>query len=286
MRIFLTGATGYIGGEVARALRHAGHEIGALARPDSDTGNLRDLGVVTVSGDLTSLPSLRDQLENYDAFVHMAASADHRQETDRVAVETFAAIDRPFVYTSGVWVLGNTDSAHEGSPVNPLQIVAWRPAHEERVLGTGGAVVRPGCVYGGRQSLLGQWFAAAEQNAPLQIVGDGANRWAMVDIRELAGLYVRAIEQRAKGVLHAIDDSHDTLEAMARAIAPNGTIEKVPLEVARTAMGPFVDALAVDQVISSTETRQKLGWAPRRTFMSSVADQWNEWRTGTRSAVR
>ncbi len=286
MRIFLTGATGYIGGEVANALRRNGHEVGALVRPESDTGALRELGVVLISGDLSSLPSLAEQLESYDAFVHAAFSATDRADADRVAVETFAAIDRHFVYTSGVWVLGNTDSASEGSPVNPLPLVAWRPAHEERVLGTGGAVVRPGCVYGGRQSLLGAWFAAAEQNAPLQIVGDGTNRWAMVDVRELADLYVRAVEQRAKGVLHGIDDSHETLETMARAIAPNGTVEKLPLEIARTAMGPFADALAVDQVIASTETRQKLGWSPRRTFLSSIADQWNEWRTGTRAATR
>src|SRR5687768_4834048 len=281
MRVFITGATGYIGGEVARALRGAGHEVAALVRPESDTGNLRDLGVLLIAGDLFSLPSLSDQLESYDAFVHTAFSATERGDADRVAVETFAAIDRHFVYTSGVWVLGNTESADEGSPVNPLPLVAWRPAHEERVLGTGGAVLRPGCVYGGKQSLLGAWFAAAEQNKPLQIVGDGTSRWAMVDLRELADLYVRAVEQKAKGVLHGIDDSHETLETMARAIAPDGTIEKLPLDLARTAMGPFADALAVDQVISSTETRQKLGWSPRRTFLSSVADQWNEWRSGS-----
>lgn len=286
MRVFLTGATGYIGGEVAAALRNAGHEIGALVRPESDTGALRELGAVLFSGELTSLPSLAQQIEGYDAFVHAAAAATDRADADRIAVETFAAIDRPFVYTSGVWVLGNTDSAEEGSPVNPLPIVAWRPAHEERVLGTGGAVLRPGCVYGGKQGLLGAWFAAGELKKPLQIVGDGTNRWAMVDVRELADLYVRAVEQQARGVLHGIDDSHETLEAMARAIAPDAPIEKLPLELARTAMGPFADALAVDQVISSTETRQKLGWSPRRTFLNSVGDQWNEWRTGTRSAAR
>ena len=110
------------------------------------------------------------------------------------------------------------------------------------------------------------------------------NRWAMVDLRDLADVYVRAVERKARGVLHGIDDSHDTLVGMARAIAPNGTIEKTPLEIARTAMGPFADALAVDQVISSAETREKLGWSPRRTFVSSVADQWNEWRSGSSRA--
>lgn len=283
MRVFLTGATGYIGSAVARALS-ARHEVGALVRPDAETRQLRDLGIFIVAGDLQSLPSLREQLESYDAFVHAAFSQQERGDADRIAVDVFTALGKTFVYTSGVWVLGNTGRAHEGSPVNPLPLVAWRPAHEERVLGAGGAVIRPGCVYGGKQSLLADWFAAAEQNRPLQIVADGTQRWAMVDQQELADLYVRAVEQKARGVLHGIDDSHDPLEACARAVAPNGTIEKIPLEIARTAMGPFADALAVDQVIASDETRAKLGWAPRRTFLSSVAEQWQEWRE-TRAAT-
>ena len=274
MRIFLTGATGYIGSAVARALT-ADHEVAALVRPDAETRHLRDLGILIVSGDLHSLPSLRDQLASYDAFVHTAFAP----KDDHFAVDAFTALPGHFVYTSGCWMLGNTQSAHEGSPVNPLEISAWRAVQEERVLGSGGAVLRPGCVYGGRQSLLRDWFIATEQSRGLQIVGDGAQRWAMVDLHELADLYVRAVEQQSTGVLHGIDDSHDTLEASARAVAPDADVEKIPLELARTAMGNFADALAVDQVISSAETREKTGWTPRRTFVSSVADQWREWRS-------
>jgi nucleoside-diphosphate-sugar epimerase len=284
MRLFLTGATGYIGGEVAKALRRSAFEVAALVRPDSEAGQLRELGVVLIAGDLKSLPSI--PLDGYDAFVHTASAATDREEADRIAVDTFTATGKPLVYTSGVWVLGNTERAHEGSPVNPLPLVAWRPAHEERVLGSGGAVIRPGCVYGGRQSLLADWFAAAEQNRPLQLVGDGTQRWAMVDLHDLGELYLRVIQQQARGVLHGIDDSHDSLEACARAIAPNGTIEKIPLELARTAMGPFADALAVDQVISSAETRQKLGWQPRRTFIGSVEEQRAEFVLSSRARER
>lgn len=283
MRVFLTGATGYIGSEVARALHDANHEVSALVRPDAETRHLRDLGVGLVSGDLHSLPSLRGQLAGFDAVVHAAAAANDRADADRIAVETFAALGVHFVYTSGCWTLGNTDSSHEGSPVNPLPLVAWRPAHEERVLGTGGAVLRPGCVYGGKQGLCAGWFAAAEQHRGIQLVGDGTNRWAMVDLHDLGDLYVRAVEQGAKGVLHGIDDSHDTLETYVHAVAPNAAIEKVPLEVARMAMGPFADALAVDQVIGSGETREKTGWSPRRTFVSSVAEQWTEWKAARRT---
>lgn len=274
MRIFLTGATGYIGSAVARALS-ARHEVTALVRPDADTKALRDLGVVLVSGNLHSLPSLREQIEGNDAFVHTAFSpAD-----DHFAVDVFTALPGHVVYTSGCWMLGNTATAHEGSPVNPLAISAWRAPHEERVLGSGGAVVRPGCVYGGKQSLCADWFIAAEQNRPLRIIGDGQNRWAMVHLDELADFYLRAAEQRATGVLHAVDDSHDPVEASARAVAPDAEIEYVPLELARTALGNFADALAVDQLIASSESRQKLGWSPRRTFVSSVAEQWQAWRS-------
>lgn len=279
MRIFLTGATGYIGSSVAAQFRTSGHEVGALVRPDADTRHLRDLGVVLLSGDLEALPSLRDQLAgNYDAFVHTAQSQQNKVAADRAAVDTFTSLDGYFLFTSGVWVLGNNSDADEASDVNPLELVKWRPAHEELVLGAGGAVVRPGCVYGGRQSLLASWFVAAEQNQPLQIVGDGNNRWAMVDVGELAQLYVSAVEQRVPGMLHAIDDSDATLNECARAVAPDGTIEYTPLAAAREKLGPFADALAIDQRIASTHTRRLTGWTPRRTFINSIEEQWREWR--------
>lgn len=278
MRVFLTGATGYIGSAVASALRDAGHEVGALVRPDADSKHLRDLGAFLIAGDLDSLPALRDQLESYDAFVHTAQSRQNTVEADRTAVDTFTGLGGHFVYTSGVWVLGNTQGADESSPVNPLALVAWRPPHEELVLGAGGAVLRPGCVYGGKQSLLADWFAAATQNRPLQLVGDGTNHWAMVDLHDLTDLYVRAVTQRARGVLHGIDDTRATLDECARAVAPDGTIEHTPLDAARGNLGPFADALAVDQTIESRETRAKTGWTPRRTFTGSVEEQWSEWR--------
>jgi nucleoside-diphosphate-sugar epimerase len=279
MRVFLTGATGYIGSAVASALRNAGHEVGALVRADADSRHLRDLGAFLITGDLDSLPSLHDQLESYDAFVHTAQSRQNTAEADLAAVDTFTSLNGHFVYTSGVWVLGNTTgAADEASAVNPLSLVAWRPPHEERVLGAGGAVLRPGCVYGGKQSLLADWFAAATQDRALQIVGDGTNHWAMVHLHDLTDLYVRAVTQRTTGVLHGIDDTRATLDECARAVAPEGTIEHVPLDDARGNLGPFADALAVDQTIDSGETRTKTGWSPRRTFTSSVEEQWSEWR--------
>lgn len=283
MRVFLTGATGYIGGAVAEALTKRGHEVAALVRPDSEARHLRDRGVLIVSGDFGTLRDLRPTLWQYDAVVHTAFNMKDPVNSDNTAIEVFTSLDAFFVYTSGVWVLGAGKSDEDSKP-NSLALVAWRTGHEQRALATRrAAVIRPGCVYGGKQSLLAQWFAAAEQNQPIQIVGDGNNRWALVDIHDLADCYVRAAEQRASGIFHAVDDSHDSLNDCARAVAPKGKIEHVPAGAAREKMGPFVDALVVDQVVSSDKTRKALGWMPKRAFISSVDEQWREWRSAQKS---
>src|SRR6185369_11485722 len=84
MRVFMTGATGYIGGAVANELRHHGHEVTALVRPESESGHLRDRGVVIVAGDLDSLPSLGETLDGYDAYIHTAFAP----QLDRTAIDT------------------------------------------------------------------------------------------------------------------------------------------------------------------------------------------------------
>ncbi|HXH40057.1 MAG TPA: NAD-dependent epimerase/dehydratase family protein [Thermoanaerobaculia bacterium] len=282
MHIFITGATGYIGGAVAPALRDRGHELTALVRPETDSKRLRDLGVVIVAGDLASLPSLAGTLGGYDAFLHIAqANTPDAAALNRTALDVFTAQPGFLVYTSGVWVCGNTDNAvvDESTPPNPLPIVAWRPEQEQAALATGrSAVLRPGCVYGGRQSLCRGWFEAAEKKQPVYLVGDGNNQWAMVDLHDLADCYVPVTEHRATGIFHAVDDTNETLLGCALAAAPGSVIETIPIETARQKYGAFADALAIDQRVSSTATRRKLGWNPSREFTSSLDEQWSEFR--------
>jgi nucleoside-diphosphate-sugar epimerase len=283
LRVFLTGGTGYVGGAIAEALRERGHDVAALARPESDAGHLRDLGAVVIAGDLDSLPS-SETLAQYDTIIHAAQSNTRTGELAHKALDAFSAQRAHLIWTSGVWVLGNTTNANERSPVNPLEIVAWRPETEQRALAANGCVLRPGCVYGGKQSLFRDWFAAVEQGRPIQIVGDGRNHWAMVDLHELAKLFVRAAELRATGILHAIDDTRAPLEQCARAVGPSSRLEFLPADAMRVKLGGFVDALVLDQIIDSTDTRQRLGWNPKRTFTSSVVEQWEEWRDTRESA--
>jgi nucleoside-diphosphate-sugar epimerase len=269
MRIFITGGTGYVGGAVVAALHDRGHEITALVRPESEAKNLRDRGVVIVAGELKSLPDLTDTLKGHDAFIHAAfASTRDAVADDRIAVEVLTRAGYT-VFTSGVWVLGPGKSDESSTP-NPIPLVAWRPAHEKIALAGRGAVLRPGCVYGGKQALLAGWFTAADQRKPIPVVGDGNNRWAMVNIHDLADCYVRVIEQRAPGIFHGVDDTHATINECAKALSPN--IEHLSAE------GPLAPALTLDQYVSSEATRRKLGWTPRRTFTTSLDEQWREWR--------
>lgn len=280
MRIFLTGATGYLGGAIAPALRARGHEVTALVRPDAEARALRDAGVVIVTGDLDSLPSQRETVAPHDVVINFAqpntpdAAVVMQRSTD-----FFTSLPAHFISTSGVWVLGSGKSDESTPTTKPLALVAWRPALEQQVLATGrGAVLRPGCVYGGRQSLLAGWFAAAEKKQPIEIIGDGENRWSMVNLHDLADLYVRAVEQKATGILHGVDDTRATLNECARAIAPGGEIQHIPADAVRPKLGAFTDALILDQQVSSEATRKKTGWQPKRDFVSSVDEQWREWR--------
>jgi nucleoside-diphosphate-sugar epimerase len=282
MRVFLTGATGFIGSAVAAALRARNHEVLALVRAEADPSRLRDLGVTLVGGDLETLPALAagGALDGVDAFVQTAQPSRDPAVPSRTALATFLGRGGYTLYTSGVWVLG-AGRSDETSPLQPFPLVTWRVPLEEMVLQANGGVLRPGCVYGGKQSLLAPWFAAAAKNEPLAVAGDGDNHWALVDLHDLADCYVKVIEARSPGIHHAVDDSRATLNECARAVAPDGTIAHVAPPA-----GPFGEVLAADQVVGSEQTRRRLGWQPSRDFVGSVREQWDEWRAETQAAAR
>ena len=167
MRIFLTGATGYIGSAILETSLRAGHQVTALVRDPEKAEQVSLRGGRPIVGELGKPAGYVPAAEDADVIVHAASERSKRLvEIDRLAIETLAGaaarrIDSghaaAFIYTSGVWVLGDTSGpATEDSPLKPIPLVAWRPEHEElvRSLSRGGkirtAIVRPGIVYGGR----------------------------------------------------------------------------------------------------------------------------------------
>jgi nucleoside-diphosphate-sugar epimerase len=210
--------------------------------------------------------------------VHTAlAAATDAGEVDRAAVEAIIAalsqLNRPFIYTSGCWVVGNTGDkvADEDTPVAPTPLVAWRPANERLVLdaarhGVQGIVLRPAMVYGRGGGLVTAFVRSAREHGAARVIGNGENRWTFVHLDDLADLYVRALQAAAGTLLFAAHGPavrvREVAEAASRAAGADGKVETVPIEEARKTMGSFADALALDQQISGERAQRVLGWRP------------------------
>ena len=299
MRIFLTGGTGYIGSAVLDALVRAQHRVDALVRNSEKAAQVQARGAIPVLGDLSEPASYADAIAVADGTVHTAYDYSPRgSDVDALAIETMlSAPARPgrfVIYTSGVWVLGPRPSpADESAAVNPTEFVAWRPAHEARVLaaataGVRAAVVRPGIVYGGARGIVGDLFKDAA-NGLVRVIGNGENHWPLVYERDLGDLYLRlAVHPEAAGMFHANDEGDEQVNDLVAAIAEHvpirPSVRRIPLAEARRKLGAYADALALDQIVRSSRSRA-LGWTPTlRSVAGNAARLLDEWRRGREAA--
>lgn len=273
MKVFLTGATGYIGTAVGRALIAFGHEVRGLVRSEAARDELLARGWTPVAGGLGDADVLRREAEGADAAIHAANTGDEEAaEIDTAATRALlAALEgsgKPFVYTSGVWVLGATgdavaDESADTDPAAPLS--GWRAALEGEVLGAaqhgvGAVVLRPGVVYGEGGGLLGM-LARGE----LPVV-DGGQRWSLIHRQDLAELYVKALAAPPGSILHAVSEVA-TLDDLVAALAeadPDLSPRRLSVEEAREEMGAFAEALALDQRVDASRTQELLDWRPQR----------------------
>lgn len=276
MRIFLTGATGYIGTSVAEAFNKAGHAVIGLARSDEAAEKLRRIGVEPWRGNLFEPGTIAAAARAADAVIHAATTNDaSNPSADAATIDavlgTLAGTGKPFLYTSGLWVHGETkgEVIDERGALNPIPLVAWRPAHERKVLGAiadgvKAMVIRPGIVFGrggGIPSLLVQ---SAKEHGAARHVGPGENHWPTVHVDDLAELYVKMITAGHAGlVLLGIAETGVRVKDVAAAASPTGRTEEWPLEDARKTFGLFADAMAIDQKVSGERARTLLGWTPR-----------------------
>lgn len=296
MKVFITGATGYVGFNVASAFRRAGHEVWGLARSEEKAQKLLQHEIHPVIGSMQKPESYLKTAEECSVLVHAAAEmSGDMVDLDRRTIEAFlragktGARPKTVIYTSGVWVHGNTGERliDETTPPSPAKLVAWRPAHERMVLeaeGIRGIVIRPGCVYGRKGGLTNSWFEGAFRDRSLKVIGDGTNRWSMVHIDDLARAYVRAAESGLGGeIFNIVDSSRNTVTEMAwaaaRAAGYTGKIQYIPLEEAVKEMGPYAECLALDQHVDSGKTMRTLGWIPRHQgFVDGIETYFAAWK--------
>ncbi|MFJ8011312.1 SgcJ/EcaC family oxidoreductase [Streptomyces sp. NPDC096339] len=280
MKVLLTGATGYIGSAVTDHLNAAGHQVVALTRgaePQPNRGWHAQL-----VGDTADPSSLAGAVTpDIEAVIHLAPPSGDA-DTDTAAIEALATplrgTGRPFVYTSGVWVLGATGEAQEvgeETPTNPIGIVGYRPRIERQVLaeaaeGVRAVVVRPGIVYGRGGGIPAILVDRARRQGVPEYYGEEGVRWPTVHVDDLAELFVAAAERAEAGtVWHGVGESavpvRDLARAAGRAAGVLAAPRVVAVETAAEVFGPlFADALALDQSVSGAAARTVLGWRPGR----------------------
>ncbi len=295
MKIFLTGATGYIGTAVLQSLTRGGHEVTALVRDSAKGARVAELGARPVVGNLDDAESYALAAEGHEAYVLTAFDGSGRgPDIDRRSLETLLGIaasgpsPAAVIYTWGVWVLGNTSRpADEDAELDPAPSVTWRPEHERLVLdakqaGVRAVVVRPGIVYGESRGIVADMLRDAS-NGLIRVVGDGRNHWPLIYARDLGELYRLLLEQPdAAGLYHANDEGDETVlelvEAMCDHVNQRPEVRHMPVEEAVTKMGGYAAALAMEQIVRSPRARA-LGWNPTmRSVAGNVSRLFEEWR--------
>ena len=291
MRIFVTGATGYIGGTVTQRLLSAGHEVIGLVRSgesaSSASARLKAVGAEPHVGNLEDPDSIKQGVSAAEGVIHAGMSIPDYNRLDlafakeRAVVEAMlsalAGTGQPFIYTSGAAVYEDTGDrvVDETDPADAKGDVALRAALEQDVLKAAehdvrSIVIRPGMVYGnGGSAIMHALAGLVRQFGGTCTVGDGSNVWSAIHVEDLADLYLRALEHGPAGSLFnaGTEDEvtmRDVASAIARMLDLEGPVTAWPVEQARGALGPLADGLTTNKRMSSARARTALGWRPHR----------------------
>ncbi|MEU1707136.1 SDR family oxidoreductase [Streptomyces sp. NPDC005706] len=285
MRIFVTGASGWIGSAVVPELIDAGHGVVGLARSDASAAALEAAGAEVVRGTVDDLGVLRDAAAASDGVIHLAFKHDiafsgdfqGAAEADRRAVDTIgealAGSGRPFVIASGVAGLAPGRVATERDmPVDDGSPVSTRMATAQAVLGLAARGVRssvvrlsPTCHGDGDHGFVATLVGIARAKGVSGYIGDGANRWPAVHRLDAARLFRLAVEAAPAGsVLHGVAEEGVAIRDVAEVIGRHlgVPVTSVAPEAAAghfTWLGGF---LGLDAPASNTLTRELLGWEP------------------------
>jgi len=302
-KVFVTGASGYLGSAISDLLVRAGYEVIGLTRDARSAEQLSRAGIQPAIGDLTKPETFVGVLKNCDLAVH-AAYADAEPNAaaiDQRALEAFAdaAEDgrlRRLLYTSGIWVHGDArgEVIDDASPLAPLEVVTWRAPHEEVVLDLGQhevvpVVFRPGIVYGGRGGFMADWFREAKETGTVTYPGDGSQYWPLVHRNDVADAYRLGLEHAAAGDRFLLaDGSAHTVREIAEAIAAvtGATAQPLPAEELIATLGAAGAARLSSTRVNAARARRELGWVPRHaSFVQEVEAMFREWQSPREARV-
>jgi nucleoside-diphosphate-sugar epimerase len=288
MRIFVTGASGWIGSAVVPELIGAGHQVLGLARSDDSAKAIAGMGADVLRGDLTDTAVLRAGALDSDGVIHLAfvvpSVSEAAMQADATAIETFAASlagsGKPMLI-SGATIVTPGRPATERDELIAAGPIAARIRNLQAALAAAQRDIRaclvmlPRSVHGQgeRHGFIPQLIAMARAKGVSGYIGDGASRWPAVHVKDAARLYRLAVQQAPAGaVLNAVGDQGVPVREVAEAIGRNLNLPAKSLP-AEEFSGMLVPLLSTDMPASSTVTQELLGWQPTHPGLIKDIDQ-------------
>jgi nucleoside-diphosphate-sugar epimerase len=279
MRVFVTGATGFIGSALVPELIHAGHQVLGLTRSEAGAKKLRAAGAEVLHGNIEDLDSLRKGTASADGVIHLAFNHDFSQfqkncDDDRKAIEAMGGVllgsNRPFIVTSGTAIAANVDGkpSTEDGPT-----ASWNPraasemaVKEMTARGVNTSVVRLAQIHDThKQGLVPYATAVAREKRVSAYIGDGANRWPAAHVSDVTRLYRLAFEKADPGAIyHAVDEEGVSMKSIAEALGRGLKVPVVSIKLEETEahFGWLARFVGHDMPASSALTQQKLNWKP------------------------
>jgi nucleoside-diphosphate-sugar epimerase len=275
MHVFLTGASGYIGSSVLRALVAHGHEVTAVVRSDEKAQHVRDAGGRAVVGDVTDSELVERLAHEADGVVHTASAQTVDAGFTATVLRAFEGTPKPFVHTGGIFTFGDSTDISEQSPVSPPALTAWRVPNEATVRASGvrTTIIAPGIVYGRGAGIPAMFVGDGAHE--VRLVGDGSQRWTTVHTDDLGELYVLALHRGEQdGYVVAATGDNPTVREIAEAGAHGSPIVAESVDASRERLGTeYADALLLHQETAGAHARSAFGWNPTRpSLVEDLAD--------------
>ena len=287
MRIFLTGATGYIGGSVAAALIGAGHHVRGLVRDSTKVAGVEALGIKSVVASLDDGEVLTREARAADAVIS-AASADHAASV-RAMLAGMEGTNKPLLHTSGSSVIGDDVRGNAAAEAvydesTPFVVHPGKQARHDlnqmvlssATRGVRAMVICPALIYGAGRGLnrhsvqIPFLVNQAREHGVVRVVGRGVNRWSTVHINDVVSLYLLALQRGSAGAFYFAENGEAAFAEIGTAIAQRlnlGAVESIPAEAMAAQWGEAKAffTFGSNSRVRAVRARQELGWQPVHT---------------------